>query len=203
MVRLPRAARPALLVAIGVFAAGLAVAPAAPSAGVRIAGAGLILQAAWLACFDVARRTVRARGVTRFMACALLAGYGWLAAGGAIWVAAGATGWGPAWDAGLHAVFLGFVMSMVFAHAPVIVPAVLRVPLPFHRRFYVHVVLLHGSLLLRVLGGDLGGSLRAWQWGGGLDELAILLFLASTAAALAGARLRPRPRPGARTLTAV
>jgi uncharacterized membrane protein len=40
-------------------------------------------------------------------------------------------------------------MSMVFAHAPVIVPAVLRVALPFRRGFYAYLVLLHASLALR------------------------------------------------------
>jgi hypothetical protein len=35
-------------------------------------------------------------------------------------------------DAVIHAAFLGFAMSMVMAHAPVIPPAVLRRPLPYH-----------------------------------------------------------------------
>jgi len=37
---------------------------------------------------------------------------------------------GPAYDAGLHTIFRGFVMSMIFAHAPVIVPSALGRPLP-------------------------------------------------------------------------
>ena len=38
---------------------------------------------------------------------------------------------GPAYDAVVHAVFLGFTLSMIMAHAPVILPAVLRRPLPY------------------------------------------------------------------------
>lgn len=177
-----------LLIAVAVFAAGLVVSLPAETTGVKIAGAGLLGQAAWLARYDIARRTVRMGGVTRFMALALLAGYVWLAAAGVLWAANGAMVDGPAYDASLHAVFLGFVMSMVFAHAPVIVPAVLRVSLPFHRGFYAHLALLHVSLALRVLGGDLAGDTVLWRWGGILNEAAILLFLALTVHAVLGAR---------------
>jgi hypothetical protein len=182
-----------LAAAVAALVAGLALSLPAQRLGVRIAGAGLIAQALWLARYDIARRTVRMHGVTRFMAVALLAGYVWLAVGGALWLAADAAGGGGfAYDAALHAVFLGFVFSMVFAHAPVIVPAVLRVSLPYHPRFYAHLLLLHGSLALRLLGGDLAGDLRAWQWGGALGELAILLFLASSAHAVVRARRTAR-----------
>lgn len=178
--RLDRA-RWALLAAVAVFAAGLALSIAVESVGVRIAGVGLFGQAVWLARYDVARRTVRIGEVTRFMASALLAGYVWLASAGVLWTAYAALSDGPAYDASLHAVFLGFVMSMVFAHAPVIVPAVLRVPLPFRRSFYAPLALLHASLALRLLGGDLTGNTVLWQWGGIAGEAAILLFLALTA----------------------
>jgi hypothetical protein len=95
-------------------------------------------------------------------------------------------------------VFLGFVMSMVFAHAPVIVPAVLRVPVPYTRGFYAHLALLHLSLALRLLGGDLAGSTTLWQWGGILGEVAIVLFLAATAAAVLRARRAARREPAER-----
>lgn len=189
-----RRVRLLLVVAVAVFTAGLAVSVVAQPAGVRIAGLGLIGQAGWLARYDLARRTVRMGGVTRFMALALLAGYVWLACAGVLWTVSDALTDGPAYDASLHAVFLGFVMSMVFAHAPVIVPAVLRVPLPFRRTFYVHLVLLHGSLALRLIGGDLAGSTVLWQWGGIAGEAAILLFVAGTAIAVTRA-LRERRVP--------
>lgn len=191
--------RRSLILAVAVFIAGLVVSVPAERTGVPIAGVGLVAQAAWLARYDLARRTVRAPGVTRFMALALMAGYGWLACAGVLWTLDVSFVDGPAYDAALHAVFLGFVMSMVFAHAPVIVPSVLRVPLPFHRGFYVHLVLLHASLVLRLAVGDWAGSFVLWQWGGIAGETAIVLFLAVTA----GTVLVARRRGGtARALTA-
>ncbi len=178
----PRA-RLSFISAAGLLCAGVVLTLLVPDLGSRVAGAGLVALAAWLAVHDLARRTVRMGGVTRFIALCLLMGYGWLAAGGLLWIGFGAMG-GAAYDAMLHTIFLGFVMSMVFGHAPVIIPAVLRVPLPHHERFYVHLALLHAGLLLRVLGGDLLGAHRLWQLGGVLNVIALLLFVASSAAAV-------------------
>jgi hypothetical protein len=191
-VRRSNLVRRLLLAAITVFACGLVISIFAEPTGVRVAGVGLLAQAMWLARYDVARRTVRTGGVTRFMACALLAGYVWLACAGVLWTVYAALSDGPAYDASLHAVFLGFVMSMVFAHAPVIVPAVLRMPLPFRRGYYAHLALLHAALALRLLGGDLAGNTILWQWGGILGEVAILVFLAATAQGVVSARRRSR-----------
>jgi Ca2+/Na+ antiporter len=87
---------------------------------------------------------------------------------------------GFGYDAVLHAVFLGFVFAMVFGHAPIILPAVVRLAVPFRRFFYVPLILLHFALLLRVV-----GDVLAWNdgrmCGGLLGVLAILLFLVSTA----------------------
>ncbi|WP_222594419.1 hypothetical protein [Actinotalea fermentans] len=166
-------------------------------AGVRLAGLALLALAAWGAVHDVARRTVRVPGVTRFMAVCLLAGYAWLAVAGTVWVVAGDLGASVAvYDAALHAVFLGFVMSMIFGHAPVIVPAVLRVRLPFHRSFYAHLALLHGGLVVRLLGGDALGSPAAWRVGGVATEVAVLAFLAASAVAARSARRRARRAAG-------
>ncbi|MDE3131162.1 MAG: hypothetical protein KGL16_08395 [Acidobacteriota bacterium] len=189
--------RAALLVAIAVFCVGLGVSLAAERLGVRIAGVGLLGQALWLARYDIARRTVRTSGLTRYMAAALLTGYAWLLCAGVLWTVAAAVADGPAYDASLHAVFLGFVMSMVFAHAPVIVPAVLRVQLPYSRGFYAQLALLHLALALRLIGGDLFGSRALWRWGGIGNEAAILLFLLATAAAV-GAAVRRWALPRAR-----
>jgi hypothetical protein len=69
------ARRTTLLAAIALLAGGLALSIPAEDAGVRLAGAGLLAQAIWLARNDIARRTVRGTGLTRFMALALLTGY--------------------------------------------------------------------------------------------------------------------------------
>ena len=181
-----------LLAAIAVFCAGLGVSLANERFGVRIAGVGLAAQALWLGRYDIARHTVRIAGVTRYMAVALLAGYVWLLCAGVLWAMSAPLYFGAAYDASLHAVFLGFVMSMVFAHAPVIVPAVLRVPLPYSRGFYTQLALLHVSLAVRLIGGDLLDDDALWRWGGIANEAAILLFLVATAFAAGHAWRQPR-----------
>ncbi len=174
-----------------VDAAGTAVPGAA--LGARGVGLGMVLLALWGAANDVARRTVRTAGVTRFMAVCLLSGYVWLAVGGVIWLVGGDLGGAlGTYDAGLHAVFLGFVMSMIFGHAPVIVPAVLRVRLPFHPAFYVHLALLHVSLVVRLLAGDALGVTVLWRIGGVGTEVAVVLFLAASATAVLRSRRRSR-----------
>jgi hypothetical protein len=190
--RLSGPKRTAFIVVLAVFCAGVAATLVVPDAGVRLAGVGLLGLAAWLARNDLARRTVRMPGVTRFIALCLLIGYGWLAVAGGSWLAFGPAIVGRPYDAMLHALFLGFVISMVFGHAPVILPAVLGLPLPYRPWFYGHLVLLHAGLLIRIVLGDLLGLSVAWQLGGVLNVVAVLLFLGgSVAASVAATRRRP------------
>jgi hypothetical protein len=93
---------------------------------------------------------------------------------------------GARYDAILHSVFLGFVFVMIFGHAPIIFPAVLGVSISFKPRFYLHLILLHLTLIVRVA-GDLTGWFPGRQWGGLLNVFAILLFFANT---LSATRLR-------------
>jgi nitrite reductase (NO-forming) len=165
---------------------GLMVSLANPGAGARTAGAGMLAVAAWLAWHDVARRTVRGSGLPRYAAVCLLAGYGWLAMAGALWAATGLTTGGYLYDAALHALFLGFVMSMVFGHAPVILPALLRVRLPYRPVLYAPLALLHAAVAARVA-GDLTALGPVRTLGGVLAVLALLLF-AGCAVAVAGSR---------------
>jgi hypothetical protein len=149
----------------------------------------LLAIAAWLMRQDVARRTVRSRGLTRFIAVCLLSGYAWLAVAGITllaWLGLGDRI--AAYDAALHAVLLGFVFSMVFGHAPIIFPAILRIAVPYAAYFYVPLVILHASLLLRVAGD---WTLRAdWRaWGGALNGVALLAFIAGTIAAVVRGRV--------------
>lgn len=190
LMRRRRGAAPALVSILAVLAAGTAVSTPQPRAGGVLFGAALLALAAWLFAFDIARRTVRAEGLSRYMAICLLAGYGWLAIGGIAWIA---TALGqPARDAALHALGLGFVFSMIMGHAPVILPAIARIKLLFGRWFYLPLLLLHGSLLLR-----LGAGLTDLRWradGALANALAIALF----AATAVGAALAWRARHGGR-----
>lgn len=175
------------VVAVGVLLLGCLVSIFDLAMGVRVAGVGMLMLAGWLLVFDIARRRLRAGGQARYIAIALLSGYVWLGVGGVLALAFGGATAGLTYDALLHAVFLGFVFSMIFAHALIIFPAVLNRPLSYRPRFYVHLALLHLSLVLR-LAGDLAGQLAWRRWGGLLNEIAILLFLISTIVAVLQSR---------------
>ena len=172
---------------VAALLAALAAAPFFAQAAARGFGVGLVLLALWLARCDVARRTVRQTALTRYIALCLLAGYVWLAVGGAIMAVAGLQPGTPAYDAALHALLLGFVFSMVFGHAPIILPAVLRVALPYHRSFYVPLQLLHASVALRLL-GDALARFELTRWG----ALGSALALAAFSAVMVSAVLRSR-----------
>lgn len=142
-------------------------------------GAGLLGLALWLLRHDVARRTLRMTGLPRFVAVCLLSGYGWLAVAGAVVLGFGLPPSGPVWDAALHAALLGFVFAMVFGHAPIIFPAVLRVAMPFDRWSYLPLAALQLALLVR-LGGDALDALAVRRMGGMLSAVALLLFVLVT-----------------------
>lgn len=170
--------------ALSVFTAFFVAVPATllwPAVGYRVFGAVLLALAMWLMKYDVARRTVRSTGLARFSAVCLLAGYAWLVVAGAVWLCVGAVRDGVWYDASAHAVFLGFVMSMIFAHAPVILPAVLRRPLPYRPVMYLPVAVLHATLALRIGVGDVADRAWAVTAGGVGNVVAVLLFAAVAA----------------------
>jgi hypothetical protein len=189
----PRPRARALFVAVAaLIVVGTAASAAWPRAGVLLLAAGLAAMAAWLFMNDIARRTVKGKGLPRYVAVSLLSGYCWLLAGAMAMVAAGGlTGAGPLYDAAVHALLVGFVFSMVFGHAPIIFPAVLRITVPYTPWLYGPLVLLHATLALRLL-----ADLAAWPAGmaaGGLGNVAaVLLFIVT----MAGTVLRHRLRPG-------
>ena len=185
--RLTQAARGSFMLASGLLLAGLVLTLADLNTGVRLSGVGLLALALWLLRYDVALRTVRQAGLTRFIALCLLPGYVWMGLSGLLMLYFGAITAGPAYDAMLHTLFLGFVFSMIFGHAPIIFPAVLRLPVPFRPTFYSHLLLLHLGLLLRI-GGDLAGWPMGWRWGGLFNVVALLLFLLNTGLAVRGAK---------------
>ncbi|TQJ92412.1 hypothetical protein FBY22_3272 [Streptomyces sp. SLBN-31] len=168
---------------VGAVTAGVVATLLWPATGTALLGAALLALVAWLVAHDIARRLLRSTGLPRFTAACLLAGYAWLGLAGALWLLGGPVTEGTRYDAVVHAVFLGFVMSMIMAHAPVILPAVLRRPLPYHPALAVAAWLLHLSLALRVVVGDLRAVRGAWQVGGVLNIVAVLLFVVSAATA--------------------
>jgi hypothetical protein len=186
-----------LHVVLQALAVGAALAGVVPVVGGVLFGAALLALACWLLVFDIARRTIRADGLSRYMAVCLLTGYGWLGFAGAAW-AATALGH-PARDAALHALGLGFIFSMMMGHAPVILPAIARVKILFGPWFYLPLALLHASLLWRLVPGL--ADLTARAQGAAANAIAIALFAATVAASALAWRRRHGARPSSRTRT--
>lgn len=188
MTRLMRrrpAAELSLQVVLVALLGGAAWSALVPATGGLLYGMALVLLALWLAVFDIARHTVRTHGLSRYMAVCLLGGYAWLAVAGAAW-AATALGL-PLRDAALHALGLGFIVSMMMGHAPVILPAIARIKLQFGSFFYAPLAVLHLSLLLRLVAGMAGDPLRST--GILLNAVAIALFALTIAGAAVAWRI--------------
>lgn len=163
-----------------------------PGASHSLIGFILIVMVVVMGANDVARRTIRSTGLPRFSAAAILCGYVWIAFAGGLWFYNGEILAGREYDAVVHAVFLGYTVSMILAHAPVIFPAVIRRDVPYTAAMWIPLVLLEISLVLRVVLGDLGGNDTFVRWGGSLNVVAILSFIA---VAIGGVFYRRRKGP--------
>ncbi len=187
LLRLPPWARWTFAAAMGWMVLGTLAVTLELAGGGRAAGLGLVAVALWLLRYDIAWRRLGAGEPARFAALCLLGGYIWLLVGGVLALGYGIPGGGPLYDAVLHAVFVGFVFAMIFAHAPIILPGVVGIAVPFRPTSYLLLALLHLSLALRVA-GDLGGAPGVRAWGGILNTLTLLLFMLHTAWAAQGNR---------------
>lgn len=142
------AARGLLIVLVALFALALALGqPWQGSTLLSVALAGIAL---WLLREDIALRTVRTHGFARFSALMLICGYGWLivAAASLSLLPPGESMYGH--DAAIHAIAVGFILSMVFAHAPIILPAVTGAPVRYVPILYVPAMLLQIAIGLRI-----------------------------------------------------
>lgn len=178
---------PTLIVPIALVGGGGGLSAAGLPLAWTAFGLGCVALVAWSLMNDIVRRTIRQPGLTRYVAICLLSGYVWLGIAGLLAPALDAGIESLRYDAALHALFVGFVFSMVFGHAPVILPAVLKVRLPFHLYFYVPLTLLHASLILR-LAGDLGGVEPLRVAGGVLNGLTVVGFAVMVVATILRAR---------------
>lgn len=156
--------------------------------GQRFTGLGLVTLALWLARYDFARRVSGKTGLSRYMALTLTSAYVWMLASGTTWLYHGNLFAGPTYDGAVHAFFIGFVLVMIFAHAPVIVSALVGVTEAFDRLLYGPVALMHASLLARLF-GDLFAQPGLRRWGALLNAVALVIFMAMMA------RLVRRARP--------
>ncbi len=137
-----------LIVLLGIFVIGIIL--PFHSFGGYAAAISLIGSAVWLFKYDMAKHSLKKPGQSFYSGLLLTTGYFWLVITG-LFFAAG-TFYGAFYDASIHSFFLGFVFLMIFAHAPVILPAVLKLNIsPFGKSLYTWYILLNLTLMLRVL----------------------------------------------------
>lgn len=168
-----------LVFSILVYSAGVSLSIFDLDMSIRLLGVGAVLMAGWLLQYDIARYTVRQTGLPRYIASCLLLGYIWLAFGGLIAFQRGEVVAGPEYEMILHAFLLGFVFSMIFGHAPIILPALTGLQVKYTPLFYGHLVFLHVTLVYRMY-GNLTNNDEVRQQGGLLNVVAVLLFLMVT-----------------------
>ncbi len=173
----------ALMTVTGLLMTGMGFQPFQPALGVRMVAAGFLLLAMCLLFFDRGWNSEKTEGWKGFTKACLISAYAWLFIGGFVGLVTAPVDSGFTYDAFLHCVFLGLVFSMVFSHAPLLLPRVLRTPVPFHPFFYAHWLLLQASLVARV-GGDVLESTPLRRWGALLNSFALLLFILNTAIAM-------------------
>ncbi len=161
---LARALRPSgmatgvLVVAATTFAAGTAMTLVDLAAGIRIAGAGALALAIWLALRDRPPAAVKRHGLPRFIATTIPVAYAWLAVGALAMITFDGIPSGWRYDAMVHALFAGFVLTMIVAHAPIVVPAVVGIAIGYRRLLYVPMVLSQVSVAARIAGDALERS---------------------------------------------
>ena len=176
IMRPPKKAQWAFVAFIFVWILGTALLHVNRVHGWHLVMVSTLATAIWLIKYDIARKTIKSVQWTKYSAWCLLSGYGWLILTGFLGLIYGLPAAGPIYDALLHMVFVGFVFSMIFAHASVIIPSLSGKIIPWSRYFYLPLVLLHGSLVIRIAGDFLGfysiRSIGSW-----INVLAILMFL--------------------------
>lgn len=170
-----------LFLVLGLFTIGLLM----PFHGIGryVMGAGLVCTAIWLVVFDSARESVKKEELNRYSGLLMLTGFVWLFATGIL------MGWGelygPLYDTALHSFFIGFLLSVVMAHGPLILPTILALSLkPFHRVLYIWFILLQSSLMVRI-GANFLIMFELRKWAGVLNGIAILAFFVNMAILLA------------------
>lgn len=174
MIRLPRVARVLFVLAVAMVLLAVALSPLRADFASLLLWLACALIALWLLRWDMAPRTWSAPGWPGHVAQCLTVGYVWLLVGALLGLY-GLLSPGPLPATGLHAVLLGFVLAMVFGHAPIMLPALLRLRPVYSRWARLPLWLLAASLLLR-FGAIAAGDVRALALAGIGHAAAIVLF---------------------------
>lgn len=147
--------------------------------GNYIAAISLIGVSLWLMRFDVVRINLKKQSLSRYTGIALLTGYCSLLLTGMFMFMLIRKPLG--YDAQVHAFFIGFVFSMIFAHGPIILPGVLGISVkPYHPILYLWLLLLHSSWIVRVV-ADTVLDLSLRKYTGVASAIAILGYFMSLA----------------------
>ena len=157
-------------------------------------GSGLLLATAWLVRHDVALRTIRLSSQPRFSAACLLTGYFWLGVAGLLLLVAPPNSAAFSYDAAVHAVTIGFILSMIFGHAPIILPAVMGLRIRYSAAAYAPLALLHLSILLRVT-ADLLDWIEFRMISGPTTIIALLSYVATLMIASRRSRFKSDQHP--------
>lgn len=149
------------------------------AAGSIVPAVSLAGTAIWLLKYDMARLSLKKPGQSFYSGLLLITGYVWLLITSLLF--AGGAYFGSFYDASLHSFFLGFVFMMIFAHAPLILPAVLKLNVsPFGRSLYFWYALLNITLLFRIL-TFIPQTAPYKMWAGMLNGIAVLGFFVNMA----------------------
>lgn len=147
--------------------------------GRYLSGVACLLISIWMLRHDIIRIGIRKQGLTQFSSVALLLANVWLMITGLLLLLPEQSPY--AYDMIVHSFFIGYTLSMIFAHGPIILPGVLGVQgKPFHPILYGGLGLLQLSLVVRL-------TADAWiktDWralSGILSSLAIVVYLGTLA----------------------
>lgn len=171
-----RGSKVLFIIALVLFLAGASFASLHNQPDYHLLSSSLILMTLWLIRNDIVRHTIQQNGLTRYIAVALSCGYVWLISAGIIGLSFPQLLSGSSYDAFSHAIFIGFVFSMIFGHAPIIFPAITKIKIAYHPSFYLPLILLQLSLLLR-LSADFIYLSNLRISGGLLHAVSIITFI--------------------------
>ncbi|MBZ0317943.1 MAG: cytochrome c, partial [Anaerolineae bacterium] len=146
--------------------------------GLRLFAIGEILLAAWLFRYEAyEHRQFYRQRLVGIGDLRILSSYVWLAVSALLILWPGDATSGLRYDAALHALFLGFTMSLMFAYTPALFVRILNIR---DERIMIgfggHWLLLNVALALYIM-GDLLSNATLRRWGGGLNALMFMLYI--------------------------
>src|SRR5690606_33689073 len=120
------------------------------ASGLMFYGISLLFLTLWFLRFDIARLSSRKSGYFRYTGMSMLTAYGWLLVH--VLLVLFFNNHPFFYDLYLHSFFLGFGFSMIWAHAPIILPGILKISkTPFHPILWLFWFIFQLTLAARIL----------------------------------------------------